>query len=209
VNAIATKRKELGMTQEQAAYLLGTKQSNISAYERGVIEPGSAIEQRLSALLGLEKDTAYRNHHPTLSSLTKELRDFLAQDARTFRLGHMRSDQELGLDVDILRHVIEMNDRFNDLELVSDQQFFLSEPGSTFNSEVDALVAGMVVEWTRKTSLERIPAWVSARRRSHVQAWFVGMDGRTPLLQRRALTHGIPALRARAIFINRREFESL
>ena len=61
------------MTQEQAAYLLGTKQSNISAYERGVIEPGSAIEQRLSALLGLEKDTAYRNHYPTLSrrSLTQ------------------------------------------------------------------------------------------------------------------------------------------
>jgi len=209
VNPIASKRKELGMTQEQAAYLLGTKQSNISAYERGVIEPGSAIEQRLSALLGLEKVTAYRNHHPTLSSLTKELRDFLAHDARTFRLGHIRSKEELSLDVDILRHVIEMNDRFNDLELVSDQQFFLSEPGSTFNSEVDVLIAGMVVEWTRKTSLERVPAWVSARRRSHVQAWFVGMDGRTPLLQRRALTQGIPALRARAIFINRQEFESL
>jgi len=39
VNPIAAKRKELGMTQEQAAYLLGTKQSNISSYERGVIEP--------------------------------------------------------------------------------------------------------------------------------------------------------------------------
>ncbi len=197
------------MTQEQAAYLLGTKQSNISAYERGVIEPGSAVEQRLAALLGLDQDSAYRNNHATLSSLTKELRDFLAQDARTFRLGHIRSDQELALDVDILRHVIEMNDRFNDLELASDQQFFLSEPGSTFNSEVDALIAGMAVEWTRRASLDRVPAWVGTRRRSHVQAWFVGMDSRTLLLQQRALANGIPALRARGIFVNRRELESL
>ncbi len=104
--------------------------------------------QRLTALLELHKATAYRSYHTTLSSLTKELRDFLAQDARSFRLGHIRSEEEISLYVDILRHVIEMNDRFNDLELVFDQRFFLGEPGPTFNSEVDALIAGMVVEWT-------------------------------------------------------------
>lgn len=98
------------MTQEQVAYLLRTRPSNICAYERGVIEPGSVIEQRLATLLGLDQASAFGDQHSTLFSHTKGSRDFLAQDARTFQLGRICSEQELRLDVDILRYVIEMND---------------------------------------------------------------------------------------------------
>ena len=59
MNPLLAKRKELGLTQAQVARLLGTKQSNVSAYERGVLEPGSAVEQRFVQLLGLRTDSIY------------------------------------------------------------------------------------------------------------------------------------------------------
>ena len=53
MNPLLAKRKELGLTQTQVARLLGTKQSNVSAYERGVLEPGSAVERTLRAASGI------------------------------------------------------------------------------------------------------------------------------------------------------------
>ena len=79
VNLIQAKRKELGLSQVNLAFLMGTKQSNISAYERGVLEPGSVIEQRFAALLELHPQSVfYGGGFPTLASQVVELREFLA-----------------------------------------------------------------------------------------------------------------------------------
>jgi len=127
------KRKELGLTQAQVARLLGTKQSNISAYERGVLEPGSVVEQRFAALLAVSVQTdTHKVHIPTLASQSVELRDLL--DSPRFTESTTR-------DSLILRSLIDSNDRFASLHGLAEQQLFLMRPGPTGEHRADVAFA--------------------------------------------------------------------
>ncbi len=209
MNPILAKRKELGLTQQQVARLLGTKQSNISAYEKANLTPGSVVEQRFAALLALEFDSAYcRNGISTIASSAAELKAYMQLAVRKPNpKGPI--EQRLDLEVDMIRFMIDLSDQFVHVKNPVDQALFLAQPATTGDRDVDALYAGMAVHLTRTSQLDRVPAWVRRHTRANAGAWFPGIPSDTPLLRRDAIVNGIPALRARAIFISRQNLESV
>jgi transcriptional regulator with XRE-family HTH domain len=203
VNPIAAKRKELGLTQQQVARLLGTKQSNVSAYEKGVLTPGSVVEQRFAALLALpaDSDSAYFTHEfPTLASQVVELRGFL--DMPEYR---NPEDQ----DSLILRMIIDTHDRFQELNNQADQVFFLLKPGSSGVHRADVAFAGMTVHWARLAKLQRVPSWTRNPELFLQQPWFADGGGKGSRLRARSVSRGVPALRARGIFMAETNLESI
>jgi transcriptional regulator with XRE-family HTH domain len=192
MNPLVSKRKELGLTQTQLARMLGTKQSNLSAYERGVLETGSAVEQRFAVLLGLRTDSVYRyGVFPTLASQSVELRELLNQP----RFAQRESRNSL-----IMRMLIDSNDRFVALDSLDEQQFFLMQPGPTGEHRADVALAGMAVHWSRKAKLDRVPAWTRNPQLHLKNAWFLGAGESEPLARAISIARGVPALRARGIF---------
>jgi len=200
-NHMRAKRKELGLTQAQVARLLGTKQSNISAYERGVLEPGSVVEQRFAALLAVSVQTdTHKVHIPTLASQSVELRDLL--DSPRFTESTTR-------DSLILRSLIDSNDRFASLDGLAEQQLFLMRPGPTGEHRADVAFAGLAVHLTRKAQLPRVPNWTRNPRLHLGEVWFMGLDERQPLARAISIARGVPALRARGIFLAESNLESV
>ena len=53
VNGLREARSTLGITQAQAAELLGTRQANVSAYEQGRLTPGRLVAERIAAMSAL------------------------------------------------------------------------------------------------------------------------------------------------------------
>lgn len=212
MNTLLAKRQELGLTQAQVARMLGTKQSNISAYERGVLAPGSVIEQRFAGLLALTLDSQYRLFEVgTFASSAVSLRDFLLSSGvhpSGLNAPKVETDRMLW-ETDVIRFMIELRDQFTHLDNCQDQGFFMSEPATTGNADIDALYAGMAVHLTRRSLLERVPRWTNKRLRTNSPAWFPGLPDQHSILHREAMVNGIPSLRARGIFINRMNLESI
>lgn len=212
VNLILAKRQELGLTQAQVARMLGTKQSNISSYERGVLAPGSVIEQRFAGLLALTLDSRYRSFEVgTFASSGVFLRDFLLSSGvhpSGINKPNGETDRMLW-ETDVIRFMIELRDQFTHLDNSQDQTFFMSEPATTGNADIDALYAGMAVHLTRTSLLERVPRWTNKRLRTNSPAWFPGLPDQHSILHRHAIANGIPSLRARGIFIDRKNLESI
>lgn len=201
MNPYLAKRKELGLTQAQVARLLGTKQSNVSAYERGVLEPGSVVESRFAALLDVHADSVFRAEgFPTLASQVAELRKFLSVPTCT------TTDDQDGI---ILRVLIDSNDRFQELENKADQEFFVSQPGSVGLHRADVAFAGMAVHWARTAHLPRVPSWTRNPDLYLQQPWFVDGGGEGNLLGVFGLARGVPALRSRGVFLMETNLESI
>ena len=201
MNPLLAKRKELGLTQAQVARLLGTKQSNVSAYERGVLEPGSVVERRLLGMLDLLADSIYcAGGFPTLASQSLELRKLLSLPRY-----EDREDQ----DSLIMRMIIDTNDRFVALSSLTDQQFFLTQPGAVGEHRADVAFAGMAVHWSRKAKLLRVPAWTQNPNLYLRSAWFLGAGESEPLARAIGVARGVPALRARGIFFAESNLESV
>jgi transcriptional regulator with XRE-family HTH domain len=207
MNPLLAKRKELGLTQTQVARLLGTKQSNVSAYERGVLEPGSVVERRLVVMLDLHADSLYASGaYPTFATNAIELKGFLARSRTTpsdTQSGRMRGE------TDIFRFMIELSDQFVHAKTPTDQSLFLAEPATTGSDDIDALYAGMAAHLARHSTLDRVPSWTARRMRPSSPAWFIGLPDKVSALHRDAIVNGIPSLRARAIFVSRRNLESV
>jgi len=202
-----SKRKELGLTQTQVARMLGTKQSNVSAYERGVLEPGSVVERRFAAMLDLQVDSIYASGvYPTFATNAIELKEFLAR-VRT-KPSETQLDRMRG-ETDIFRFMIKLSDQFVHAKTPTDQALFLVEPPTTGSGDIDALYAGMAAHLARHSSLDRVPSWTARRMRPKCRAWFIGLPDEVSVLHRDAIANGIPALRARGIFVSRRILESV
>lgn len=203
MNPIAAKRKELGLTQAQVARLLGTKQSNISAYEKEVLKPGSLVEQRFAALLDLQVDSESvycSGAFPTLASQVVQLRELLDSS------GHASIDDQ---DSIILRVLIDTHDRFQELTNQPDQKFFLLQPGSSGMHRADVAFAGMAVHWSRQARLERVPNWTRNPDLFLDQPWFLDGGEQGSLLRALSVARGVPALRARGIFLASTNLESI
>lgn len=50
---VRSRRKALGLSQEQVAYRVGLEQSNLSRIERGKAAPSAEVKRRLDEVLGL------------------------------------------------------------------------------------------------------------------------------------------------------------
>ncbi len=207
MNPLLAKRKELGLTQTQVARMLGTKQSNVSAYERGVLEPGSIVERRFAAMLDLHADSLYASGaYPTFATNAIELKDFLS---RSRSIPNETQSERMRRETDIFRFMIELSDQFVHAKTPTDQALFLVEPPATGSGDIDALYAGMAAHLARHSSLDRVPSWTARRMRPSSRAWFVGLPDELSVLHRDAIVNGIPALRARGIFVSRRNLESV
>ncbi len=192
------QRERLGFSQAHAAFLLGTRQSNVSAYESGTLEAGHIVTARLDALYNLEVNTAHRGTWAgTVPSHAIEL---------------VRSIKPLsGIDRDlaVIREIVAMNDAFNALEAEADRALFLTQPTPTGYIDIDCLLAGITVHWCRQTRMARVPAWTRDNRLHLVCPWWVGVGSDAPKARSRALANGIPALRARGIYLDRATLESV
>jgi len=188
------------MSQGHVAFLLGTRQSNISAYEAGTLQPGEDVGSRIEALLALTLTSAHVGTWAgTLPSHAAALRTLLSGSAGD---AHAR-------DVMVMRQVIGMHDAFSQLSDPADQALFLTKPSSTTDRKVDALLAGMAVHWCQSTDAVRVPAWTRDARLYLDGVWWIGAEASTPTLRAQAFMHGVPSLRARGVFMDRRTLASV
>ncbi len=186
-------RLTLGITQAQAAELLGTSQANISAYERGHLDPGRVVGERIDALAALRSDSIYARYQAsTMASVAAHLRSDLAGKTRV---------------TDMLRIAIQAADDFARIELQADQSLFLAEPSPTGSRKWDALLAGLAVHLCRNAHMERTPPWTRDPARTVDTVWWVDSDARAnraPLLR-----DALPSMRARGVILSRRNLESV
>lgn len=206
MSALDDQRKHLGMSQKHVAYLLGTRQSNVSAYAAGTLAPGSLVETRLAAFLDLHVTTAHKGSWlGTVPSHAVELRDLLAAH------GGVGQEETRSPEVDlvILRHIIGMNDAFMQVDDIRDQAMFLAPPSSTGVRAVDALLAGMAVHWSRVAGLARAPLWTREPHLFLENPWWVGLSTSMTMLRSTAIVNGIPSLRARGVFLDRAALASV
>jgi transcriptional regulator with XRE-family HTH domain len=110
-------RDRLGLTQAEAAGFLGTRQANVSAYERGRLQVGEGIRDRIESFSDLRAESSYAEGWPaTLASSAAALRaDILSKVSES----------------DMLRLVIQAADDFARLTADEDRRFFLARPGAT------------------------------------------------------------------------------
>jgi hypothetical protein len=186
-------RLTLGINQSHAAGLLGTSQSNVSAYERGRLNPGRVIGERIDSLAVLSPDSIYARYQASTMASTA---------------AHIRSDLsgEGGL-TDMLRIAIQAADDFARIELPADRNFFLTEPSPTGSRKWDALLAGLAVHLCRSAGLARTPSWTRDLARTADAVWWVDSDAKA---NRAALLRdALPSMRARGVILSRRNLESV
>ena len=190
---LSEARDRLNLTQSQAAELLATSQANISAYERGRLQPGRLVSERIEALAALEPDSVYATYSAsTIPSAAAQIRTDLSDN---------RSE------TDMLRVVIQASDDFRKLSKPTDRAFFLSEPSPTGSREWDALIAGLAVHLCREAKMDRAPMWTTDPSRIIDFVWWV--DSVAPAARAQLLQQAIPAMRARGVIMSRRNLESV
>lgn len=186
-------RTRLGLTQAQAAGLLATSQANLSAYERGGIEPGPLVRERLEAFTHLPTNSLYSTYlASTIPSAAAQLRADIHAN---------RSES------DMLRIVIQASDDFAYAQLKEDRTFFLSEPSPTGSRKWDALLAGLAVHLCREANMDRTPMWATNPSLNLDSIWW--FDSSAPSLHAYALREAIPSMRARGVMFSRRNLESV
>lgn len=186
-------RSALGITQVQAAELLGTRQANVSAYEQGRLTPGRLVAERIEALCALA---------PTSTFVTYQASTLAGTAAA------MRADLRAGRsDTDILRLAIQASDDFRHLVDDADRAFFLCEPSPTGSRQWDALLAGLAVHLCRVVGMERTPAWTRDAKRTLDMIWWVDSDATS--LRPQLLRDALPSMRARGVMLGRRTLESV
>ena len=186
-------RARLNLTQAQAAELLATSQANISAYERGRLEPGRLVSERIEALAALQPDSLYATYSASaIPSAAARIRTDLADN---------RSE------VDMLRVVIQASDDFHKLNAPTDRAFFLTEPSPTGSREWDALIAGLAVHLCREAKMDRAPMWTTDPSRIIDFVWWV--DSAAPAARAQLMQQAIPSMRARGVIMSRRNLESV
>lgn len=211
VTQFKDRRVELGISQAHVASLLGTQQANISAYEAGTLTPGSVVEERMAELLALHADTVHTaSWLGTCASHAKTMKENLKTSTK----------DETKRDLSLMRYVIGMNDSINTViqqgehdrdpkSIRADVRLFLAQPQSTGDERADALLAGMAVHWARAANLERAPLWTHARHLYLDDPWWVGTKSSDKTLRAQAFANGVPSLRARGIYLDRRNLESV
>lgn len=200
MKGLEQQRMQLGMTQSHVAFLLGTRQANISAYEAGSLSAGQTVTDRIDLFLELKPGTMH----------TGTWLGTMASHAVNLRAMMKTSNAQLGdLDLDILRYVVGMNDAFAKTSSISDQMLFLTQPASTGDRRIDALLAGMAVHWSRTAGLDRAPSWTREPQYFLRELWWVGIAESLPGLRCRALCEGIPSLRSRGILVDRSNLASV
>lgn len=188
-------RERLGLTQAQVAELLATSQANVSAYERGRLQPGRVVAERITAFAALAPSSIYATYSAsTIPSVAAQIRADLAEHRSVS---------------DMLRIVIQASDDFARLTDPADRAFFLTEPSPTGERRWDALIAGLAVHLCRVAQLDRAPMWTTDPSLALSDIWWFGRSGEVPTMRARAMREAVPSMRARGVMFSRRNLESV
>jgi transcriptional regulator with XRE-family HTH domain len=188
-------RARLALTQAHAAQLLATQQANISAYERGRLEPGRVVAERIQSLAALTQNSVYADYlASTIPSAAAHIRDDLAA-------GRSESD--------MLRVVIQASDDFARLTDPADRAFFLAEPSPSGSRQWDALLAGLAVHLCRQATMASTPIWTTDPARALDHVWWFGRSEVVMAMRPHVLREAVPSMRARGIMFSRRNLESV
>ena len=191
--ALRDARTRLGIGQADAAGLLGTRQSNVSAYERGRLEPGAVVAERITAFTRLRDESLFVTYQAsTMASAAAQLRRDL-RDERS--------------DTDMLRVIIQASDDFARFTQDEDRWLYLAEPSPTGSRNWDAMLAGLAVHLCRTGGMDRTPMWTSHPRLLLDSPWWLGVT--TPVNQAITWRDAIPSLRSRGVLLSRRVLESV
>jgi transcriptional regulator with XRE-family HTH domain len=193
---LLTARSRLGVTQQRLAYLLGTSQANVSAYESGAKTMGADLIERVDALRALTAQSDYRHGWPnTLASLAATVRADLrgpTQDTDT-----------------LLRLVIQASDDANRLVEEPDLDFCLAQPGTSGSRRWNALIAALAVDIARRTGRTTTPGWTRDRSRYLTDTWWFGAAESIPSLRAMAYRDAPSSFRARGVMLSRTVLESV
>jgi len=193
--ALRDARARLRLTQAHTAKLLATQQANISAYERGRLEPGRMVAERIEALAALTPHSVYAEYlASTMPSAAAQIRDDLS-DGRS--------------ESDMLRVVIQASDDFARLTEPTDLAFFLTEPSPTGSRQWDALLAGLAVHLCRQANMASTPIWTSDPSRALDHVWWFGRSGVVTAMRLHVMREAVPSMRARGVLFSRRNLESV
>ena len=194
-DVLRSSRLRLGITQGRTADLLGTRQSNVSAYEQGALLPGTDVAGRIRALANLATDSAYpRTSIGTLPA----------------HAACLRKDLKAGRGPEVLiRRIIQASDDFASLTDTADRNLFLTRPATTGDRRYDALLAGLAVHLCRQAGLERTPDWTREPDRYLSRIWWFGAAEDIPALRARVLQESPSSMRARGVMFSARELESV
>ncbi len=188
-------RSRLRLTQAQAATLLATSQTNISAYESGRLQPGPLVAERIAALSSLTSRSIYGTYSAsTLPSTAAAIRRDLSIDQP---------------ESATLRVIIQASDDFARLDQPEDHALFLSEPSPTGSARWDALLAGLAVHLCREAGMDRTPWWTTDPSRTLDDMWWFGRAAVVPSMRAHALQSSIASMRSRGIAFSRRNLESV
>lgn len=194
-DSLREARARLGLTQAQAAQVLATSQANVSAYERGRLQPGRVVAERIDAFAALAPDSIYAAcSASTIPSTAAQIRTDLSAQ-RT--------------ELDMLRVIIQASDDFARLTQSADRVFFLTEPSPTGSRKWDALIAGFAVHLCRVAGMDRAPMWTTDPTRALDDIWWFGRSEKVVDLRPRAVREAIPSMRARGVMLGRRNLESV
>ena len=194
-SALRAARSRLDLTQAQAAELLATRQANVSAYERGRLDPGRVVGSRIAALDALGAHSVYATYlASTMPSAAAQLRADLSDE---------RSES------DMLRVVIQASDDFAKLTDPADRAFFLTEPSPTGSRQWDALLAGLAVHLCREAGMDRTPIWTADPSRVLDHVWWFGRSNVVLEMRAHSLREAVPSMRARGVILSRRNLESV
>lgn len=176
------------VTQAEAARLLGTSKSNISAYRSGALVPGAKVRERLRLLDNLTASgVAQLRGRSTMPSLAVTVRAAL----RSGEPPH--------------RWVAEWIGDYRALTDACARRLSISEPSTTGSRGYDALLAG-VAEQEALQRGDPAPGWTGQPRRLLKSYWLAGLpDG----LFAYALAHTRPALKARGVLLPDEELMSV
>lgn len=187
------QRFALGMSQRRVAQLLGTRQSNISAYEKETLLPGRMLRGRIEAFTELDPGSSFTH------------RDILTLPAHAMEIKRLLPDGE----ADVTRLLVQLSDDFGTLTNDSDRRFFLSEPSTVSDEHYDALLAGLAVHLARQAQLATTPRWTTRPNRYSPDMWFYGPAGSIKNLRAAALRDAVASMRARGVIFSRRNLESV
>ena len=192
--SLVRTRDRLGLTQAEAAGLLGTGQATVRALECGRLTIGQDIRDRIESFTCLRAGSSYAEGWPaTLASTAAALHTDVSV---------------LADEADMLRLIIQAADDFARLSAVDDRRFFLACPGATGSERWDALLGALAVELCRRYGLETTPRWTRQPDRYLKETWWVGAAGEVESLRALAFRDSPPAFRARGVMMGRQILES-
>ncbi len=186
---LAAIRKRLGISQEKAAYLLGTSQSNISRYEKGNLTPGPLVSQRIQLLGQLSEDSAYvDNPYLTMPALAATIhREAVPTDDRSWGI----------------RLAAQAVSDIRSLEQDADVNLFLAPPSGTGSDMWDALLSGIAEREAKRFAVPH-PAWIYGPPLPRL-TWVTKTNG----MEAVAFTHTPPELRVRGVMVDAASLESV